>query len=225
MSLLDYVIPIAARVQAHLTQASDVAPQALSEEIDQCITQARTQALESGMELNRFREGLFPVVAWADEALSRARRWGDEHAWQAFLLQRRYFKTVLAGREFFDRLDKLPEEDDALREIYLLCLCLGFQGRYGLVADAADLANVRIEQYRLLQKHDTRFIRTNDKLFPEAYLATTPKGAVGRSKRRRFTLRRVLFIVLPPLILIAVGLAMHTALTHAVQNLRAAIQL
>jgi len=224
MKLADYFIPLTAFVKAFGDAPGGRTPEGLSKEIDALINQARMDALRDGIELPRFQEALFPVLAWADERISRSRAWEGEHAWQHFLLQRRYFKTGLAGREFFERLEALQPGDNALREVYLLCLCLGFEGRYSIAA-SADLANIRIEQYRLLQQHDPVLAGNSRELFPEAYgqdgkARVRPRGFFGR-----LSLRRALFILLPPLILLAAGLVMHANLTHAVQQFRESVNL
>lgn len=225
MKLVDYFIPVTAFVKAFGQAAGERTPEGLSKEIDALVNQARVSALEHGIEPPRFQEALFPVLAWADEQISRSRAWDSSHAWQPFLLQRRYFKTGLAGREFFDRLEALEPRDSALREVYLLCLCLGFEGRYSIAPNASELANIRIEQYRLLQQHDPALAGGGHELFPEAYLQggktqRKPRGLLGR-----FSARRVLFVLLPPLILLVVGLVMHANLTHAVQQFREAVNL
>ncbi|MER1967071.1 DotU family type IV/VI secretion system protein [Castellaniella sp. GW247-6E4] len=225
MKLLDYFIPVTAFVKAFGQASGGRTPEGLSKEIDTLVNQARMDALKDGVELPRFQEALFPVLAWADEQIARSGAWDSGHAWQHFLLQRRYFKTGLAGREFFERLEAIQASDNALREVYLLCLCLGFEGRYSIAPNASDLANIRIEQYRLLQQHDPKLAGAGHELFPEAYnqggkTQARPRGVFGR-----FSMRRVLFIVLPPLILLAVGLVMHANLTHAVQQFREAVNL
>ncbi|HUH41408.1 MAG TPA: DotU family type IV/VI secretion system protein [Castellaniella sp.] len=224
MKIVDYFIPLTAFVKAFGTNQAR-SPEELSADIDGLINQARIQALKDGIELPRFQAALFPVLAWADERISRSHPWDNEHAWQPYLLQRRYFKTALAGREFFDRLEQIETRDNLLREVYLLCLCLGFEGRYSIAPNASDLANIRIEQYRLLQQHDSDLAADNRQLFPEAYLQDGKTQYKARGFFGRLSPRYLLFIVLPPLILLAFGLMMHTNLTYAVQQFRESVNL
>lgn len=225
MKLVDYFIPITAFVKAFAQDQGGRTPEILSKEIDTLINQARVDALKDGIELPRFQDALFPILAWADELISRCGAWDSGHAWQHHLLQRRYFKTGLAGREFFDRLEAIGAHDGGLREVYLLCLCLGFEGRYSMASDASALANIRIEQYRLLQQHDRELSRSDRELFPEAYRSGHQAHARPRSLLERIPMRRVLFVLLPPLIVLAVGLVMHANLTQAVQQFREAVNL
>lgn len=224
MALIDHLIAPVAFIKA-FGPGSALGPEQLSAEIDTLIAQARTGALKEGIELPRFQDALFPVMAWADEHISRSRAWGGDHAWQGFLLQRRYFKTALAGREFFERLEQLPSTDQDLREVYLLCLSLGFQGRYSLAANSSELANIRVGEYRTLQQHDPELAANASELFPHAYQSSRDTGTGRRGFRRGVSTRRLMFILIPPLILLLAGLAMHASLTEAVQQFREAVNL
>ncbi len=225
MKLVDYFIPVTAFIKAFEQDAGGRTPEILSKEIDTLVNQARVDALKDGIELPRFQDALFPILAWADELISRSSAWDSGHAWQHHLLQRRYFKTSLAGREFFERLEAIDTRDSALREVYLLCLCLGFEGRYSMASDASELAQIRIEQYRTLQQQDPELARSDRELFPEAYSSGDGSQARPRGLLGRIPMRRVLFILLPPLIVLAVGLIMHANLTQAVQQFREAVNL
>jgi type VI secretion system protein ImpK len=226
MRLSDYYVPIAAVVKGALPSA-DTGPDALAASIDTLVQQAQSRALQNDVDLTEFQAGLFPVLAWADEYISRHHRWPSEHEWQKHLLQRRYFKTGLAGREFFERLDALGAQDNAVREVYLLCLCLGFMGRYSLSPNSAELANIRVEHYKLLQSDPDLRAAGEGALFPHAYaaagMADTVSGhrtAARTGVRRRFAWRRAMLFLLPPLIVVLVALALHNELTNAVQHFR-----
>ena len=97
--------------------------------IDQLLTRSRGLASDNGFEENLWLEGLYPVAAWVDEQLLNL-EWAGRDAWIGKSLQRRYFKTTLAGRDFFVRLDQLEKTNTALREVYDICLALGFRGQF-----------------------------------------------------------------------------------------------
>jgi type VI secretion system protein ImpK len=230
MKLVDYFIPLTALVKG-FDASSGLAPQDLATQIDSLVQQAQTQALNNGVDLEQFQRALFPVLSWADEHISRRHSWESEHAWQKHLLQRRYFKTGLAGREFFDRLQALSDDDTAVREVYLLCLCLGFMGRYSISPNSAELAGIRLEQYNKLQSADPSYASAEkEALFPKAYAMSTssPGGPSGNTRAkapRRFTLRRIMLFVLPPVIVLLVAAGLHAQLTYAVQHFRDAVNL
>ena len=72
--------------------------------------------------------------------------WSDR--WQDRLLEWEFFKTRLAGEEFFSRLQSEGERDPELTEIYYLALCLGFTGKYQ--DQPEKLRDLRWRLYRML---------------------------------------------------------------------------
>ena len=226
MGLSDYFIPLCAVVKGFDRQP-DRTPEALAEQIDALIHQAQTQALNNGVAIEQFQQALFPVLAWADEHIARHHPWDTEHAWQKHLLQRRYFKTALAGREFFERLSALPEDNIDLREVYVLCLCLGFMGKYSITPNSGELATIRLEHYNRLQAlNPGRTDIDTSTLFPAAYETSTAKpGKLQSSPRRRLSLQRILLFILPPVIVILFATGLHAQLTAAVQHFRDAVNL
>lgn len=227
MKLSDYFIPLIAFVKS-FERGDNRAAQELSDEIDSLIHQAQGKALKDGVELASFQAAMYPVLAWADERISRHHKWDDEHAWQRFLLQRRYFKTGMAGREFFDRLQQLDEDDVQVREVYVMCLCLGFLGRYSMVPNSAELAALRVDQYQVLQRADKSLSDADRSvLFPQAYGLTPAPAGRARShstvSRRRWS--RLLFFIVPPLVVLLLAYGLHALLTESVQQFREAANL
>ena len=223
MKLPDYFIPLIAFVRSLEPGSVSAEPQDIANDIDSLITQAQNLALKNGLAIERFQEGLFPVLAWADEHIASKHLWSTEHAWQRFLLQRRYFRTALAGREFFDRLSQLDARAHDIREVYLMCLCLGFLGRYSITPNSAELTSLRMEQYQLIRAANKGTGTDDAVLFPKAYDAV-PIQSSGINRvipaRKRFSTARILLFVLPPLILLMVALGLHAELTESVELFR-----
>lgn len=221
MRLIDHFMPFMAYVQA-IRSDSAGSPETLALALDQLITQAQNSAVTQGVDIQTFQQALFPALAWADEQIANGKLWNTEHAWQRHLLQRRYFKTTLAGREFFDRLLQLGPHDSAIREVYLTCLCMGFLGRYSMTPNAAELASLKIDQYQTLLQHDRSFAESDSQLlFPDAYLTSTsqtPSGTHANTPHR--SIGRWLLFILPPVLLLILALLLHTELTDSVQQFR-----
>jgi type VI secretion system protein ImpK len=93
-------------------------------------------------------EARFAICAFADETLL-ASDWAGADEWRREPLQLTLFRTNKAGNEFYDRLARLaPTQTDA-REIYFLCLALGFQGEY--VSDPGRRNEVLRHAYEALR--------------------------------------------------------------------------
>ena len=63
----------------------------------------------------------YALVAFIDEAIG----------WES-RLELEYFGSNVAGEEFFSKLDEIKQAKarDQVLEVYYVCLCLGFEGRY-----------------------------------------------------------------------------------------------
>jgi type VI secretion system protein ImpK len=100
-------------------------------------------AIAAGYDVNDIKETHFAVVAFLDWVILRS----DEPIradWERRPLQEELFGHAHAGDIFFEKLNRISERRDSpeladILEIFLLCLLLGFQGRYsGALATHAD---------------------------------------------------------------------------------------
>jgi type VI secretion system protein ImpK len=106
----------------------------------------------------------YAVVALVDETVMSS-TWPGAEQWRREPLQVHYYDNLLAGEQFFVRLDELRSDADAdLLEIYFLCLCAGFQGRYR--DDPAELSSRRRKLFQQLRPLD---LREEKHLTEEAY--------------------------------------------------------
>ena len=226
MRLSDFFMPLMAYARSFET-ATAGSPEEVSASIDGLIEQASAQALAAGLNVQLFHQGLFPIAAWVDEHISRRKIWASPMAWQPYLLQRRYFKTSVAGREFFERLEALTADEAPVREVYLLCLCMGFVGRYGAVADSAELSQLRLDQYRMvLEAIGASTEGAEVPLFPMAY-RTGDRNKLSRTSRWPRWLRPtvILVVVVPVGLIILLALSLDAELATWVRAFRRSIYL
>jgi type VI secretion system protein ImpK len=124
----------------------------------------RVQAGEAPWE--SYREARFAVLAWVDEIILTS-KWPHRAQWQHIMLGTH--GTVNAGEEFYQRLEKLPAAARDVREIYYLCLELGFLGEHALADSASYLRDLRRGLYRQLSGAPNDIRQHYPRLFPEAY--------------------------------------------------------
>lgn len=126
----------------------------------------------------------FAVCAWIDEAVLHS-NWNHKQTWQKEQLQRFYYQTSEAGEEFFERLNKLGIHQRDLREIYYLCLVLGFRGRFINPGDEHLLDQLKASNLKLLMGSSVGIpsLERAD-LFPDAYPAEAVEIA---AQKPRFT--------------------------------------
>ncbi|MGD9367853.1 MAG: DotU family type IV/VI secretion system protein [Desulfobacteraceae bacterium] len=111
----------------------------------------------------------FAVFAWVDETFL-ASQWEGRHQWQREQLQRLYYQTADAGELFFEKLNAIgPHQRDA-REVYYLCLSLGFTGQYCHEGDDFMLEQLRLSNLKVLTGSSMGVpTLENEQLFPQAY--------------------------------------------------------
>jgi type VI secretion system protein ImpK len=129
----------------------------------------------------------FAVCAWVDEAILNS-NWNFKDFWKREQLQRMYYQTTDAGEEFFDKLNTVGFHQRDVREVYFLCLALGFMGRYCHAGDEYLLGQVRSSNLKLLMGSSVGLpsLERSD-LFPEAY-QTGMGEPIIRGRRSRFSM-------------------------------------
>jgi len=129
-----------------------------------------------------YEAGRFAVCAWIDEAILNS-SWNQKMLWQREQLQRFFYGTTEAGEEFFERLNTLGPHQREVREVYFLCLALGFSGRYSHPGDEPLLEHLKTSNLRLLVGSSVGIPSLGGKeLFPEAY--PTETMTLNPSRRR-----------------------------------------
>lgn len=117
-------------------------------EIRQLLAQSETMGRGGDLDPEQYEAARFIVCAWVDETLLGS-QWRDTHQWQHEQLQRHFYQTTDAGVEAFERLNALGRKQQA-REVFCLCLALGFRGRYIGPEGELQLEQVRTAQLKLL---------------------------------------------------------------------------
>jgi type VI secretion system protein ImpK len=199
--------------------------QEVHDQLDSLLLSAREQALAEEIPHERFREALFPVVAWCDERFANLPAWKANHDWRPLMLQKKTFKTSLAGVLFYEQLESLSKDDNELREIFVLCLSMGFLGRYSQHPNDPDLIKLRLVHYKLVRPIKANSENSSDEhLFPEAYRVLSAEGHQNKKKlhRRRFL---TLAILGPILLIIALGAMFNYDLSLKISSITQMLKL
>jgi type IV/VI secretion system ImpK/VasF family protein len=102
-------------------------------DINRLLDEQRTLVKRHDLTAPDYDAARFAAVAWADELILRSTHDSNREfsqQWKRAPLQVELYNTANAGEEFFDKLTALRPAQKDVREIYHLCLCLGFRGRY-----------------------------------------------------------------------------------------------
>ena len=139
-----------------------------------------------GLAPDELDNARFALVAWTDEVVLRS-DWAGRDEWLHDLLQLSLFRTNRAGDEFYQRLAALPPEQNTAREIFFLCLALGFEGQ--LAGNEPERQNVMRQQYEMLRVAG----RAQDVAAATPIAAPAYEVAIELPKGAGSGLRRILF--------------------------------
>lgn len=205
MRLVDFYVPalLFTRQTVRALNNSDTTAEVLGERFDQLYSSLTDRAVEAGFGIESVREGWFAVCAYVDETLLTS-QWTDRIAWQQMPLQRTHFNTTNAGAEFYERLNLLSKhgDDRGVREIFLLCLGLGFKGQYYDPADRPQLENARGFNLSLLLPEEAQHNLDQSVLFRSAF---SEQELAAKERRRRANLIPYV-VAVPTLVILGVFL-------------------
>lgn len=134
----------AVRLRTHRQRAADA--DTFRAQIKHLLALANRDATQAGYDPRSVKLALYAYVAFLDESVLGSGEPGLA-SWPRQSLQEEVFGDHMAGETFFAHLDELLARQDSdevadVLEVFLLCLLLGFRGRYGADRGALD-AHVR----------------------------------------------------------------------------------
>ncbi|MCL5966156.1 MAG: DotU family type IV/VI secretion system protein [Deltaproteobacteria bacterium] len=160
-------------------------------DVQRLLSRSESTARKGGFAPEDFDLARFAVCAWVDEAIL-ASGWTHRSLWQREQLQRLFYNTTDAGEEFFEKLNALGFHQKDAREVYYLCLSLGFLGRYCNPGDEFLLDQLRTSNLKLLLGSSVGVPSLDrGELFPDAYPAVSAEAGPGPAKARFSTLALV----------------------------------
>jgi type VI secretion system protein ImpK len=165
----------------------------------------------------------FAICAWVDETILSS-TWDQKGKWQREQLQRIYYNTTEAGEEVFERLNNLGLHQRKAREVYYLCLALGFKGRYCKQGDDFLLEQLKTSNLKFLMGSSVGLpsLERSD-LFPESYPL---EGAQFEPQKRKlqFSILTIIGIALPVLLFGLLFLIYYFTLSGVGENIIKTIQ-
>jgi type VI secretion system protein ImpK len=184
--------------------------------------QARTMSDDSDFSAAMYTDAVFPVVAFVDE-LFLTSGWELKKDWQLETLQRFYFNTTNAGSEFYDRLSVLnkfgPDRD--VREVYALCLGLGYRGKYFRGEDRQRYEEIKTFNLSFLLPDESQHNIDSATLFPFAYRGHSSDDKSGFKPRLNIY---PILIGVPLTVIVVLSLYFHfdmaSTLNHIQQLIR-----
>ncbi len=166
-------------------------------DVHRLLSESEKMMRDGGIVAGEYNEARFAICAWIDEALLGS-TWQGRTEWQRESLQRRYFQTADAGEEFFERLNQIGLQQREVREIYYLCLAMGFKGRYHQEGDVPLLDQLKTSNLKYLLGSSVGLPSLDlTELFPESYPVEGAEAAPSAAKN--FFTPAVLVALVSPL--------------------------
>jgi type VI secretion system protein ImpK len=165
-----------------------------------------------------YDQARFAIFAWIDEIILNS-KWNQKNRWMGEQLQRTYYNTSDAGELFYERLNNIGIQQRDVREVYYLCLALGFKGRYCHEGDDYLLDQLKTQNLKLLMGSSAGLPSLDSgELFPEAYAGQTVEGGPSKSKFRFSTLT-ILSLGFPVILYVGLYFVYRFILSNVGENL------
>jgi len=174
-----------------------------------------------GFDLDTFEAAKFAIVAYVDEMILCS-KWREKAQWQRQSLQRKFFNTTNIGAEFYEKLAALSKQgpDRSIREVFSLCLGLGFKGKLFSNNDRKQLEETKDFNISLLMPEASQRNLDTAILFPTAYSGHSFEGK-GDYKPRMNILPMVFGI--PSLLVLGVAFYYHTTISKMINEIMSVV--
>jgi type VI secretion system protein ImpK len=184
MHLSDCFMPVFAYMTYFLKTVAGMQPpyDQVKADVLRLLSQSEDQVKKGLCVQEDYDLARFAVCAWVDEAILNS-SWVQKIQWQKEQLQRIFYQTTDAGEEFFERLNSLEPHQRDVREVYYLCLALGFVGRFIKPGDETLVEQLKTSNLRSLMGRSVGLpSMENTELFPEAYPLETASRETVKPK-------------------------------------------
>jgi len=184
MRLIDSFMPLISYVVLLRKNAASLQPPfpQVKADLQRLLGQSEACLRKGDCSPADFDQARFIVCAWVDELLLGS-DWQERGQWQREQLQRLYYNTTDAGVEAFERLNQLGFDQREVREVYYVCLSLGFKGRFINQGDEFLLDQLRSSNLKILSGSPAGVSSLKQgELFPEAFpalAAEIPQAKAG----------------------------------------------
>ncbi|HBG06210.1 MAG: type VI secretion system protein ImpK [Geobacteraceae bacterium GWC2_58_44] len=219
MHLSDCFIDVMAYVSYFLksVQTKQPAYEEVKDDIRRLLSESEGCLARGLFPPEEYDQARFALCAWIDEAILGS-RWLQKNRWLNDQLQRLHYNTTDAGEEFFERLNNVGLHQRDVREVYYLCLSLGFTGRYCHPGDEYHLEQIKSSNLKLLLGSPVGLPQIEGAdLFPEAHPSGDPELA-GQKSRAGSRLVAAVCLAAPVLLFCILYLIYHFTLSGISDN-------
>lgn len=169
-TLMDLCTPVFGHLAILPVKPEDPQPpyQPYRTHIVEALDRIQREAPENGIEAEDANQACYGLCFLADTLVGDS-AWNGKLDWSGEPLGIVRYQDPEGGVNFFHRLERFGERQRAVKEVYLVCVALGFRGKYAeleLTEQAAKLADLKQQIVRDVRPKSFMDL---PELFPEAY--------------------------------------------------------
>lgn len=146
--------------------------QQFRQEVTGALQRIESEAPEHGIDREDAKEAVYALAMFMDEQVAES-EWSGRAQWAGEPLHIVLLNDPEGGVNFFARLERLGDRQRAVKKIYLVCLALGFRGKFAELDPAQQAARIGDIRQKLLRSIQGPLDR-QEILFPEAYEPAVP---------------------------------------------------
>lgn len=166
-------------------------------DIQKLITDSEKIRSDNGFLEKDYDQARFAVFSWIDEMILRS-GWRENEKWKLQKLQRRYYDTDNAGELFFERLNNIGPHQQNVREVYYICLALGFIGQFVNEGDDMLIRGLKTGNLQILTGSSVGVPRLNEEtIFKDAYPDSFKQVEIDSDTRKLFSPLAIFFFIFP----------------------------
>jgi type VI secretion system protein ImpK len=175
LSLMDLCTPVFAYSSMLPRDAGGMHPSygQFRQEVLAALQRIETEAPEHGVDREDAQDAVYALCLFLDQDIATS-EWSGKGQWANEPLYAVKLQDPEGGINFFRRLDEMGNRRREVKEVFLVCLSMGFTGKYAELEPAQQAAKLGEIRQRVLRSIHATPLDNVDELFPEAYEAAEP---------------------------------------------------
>ena len=174
-SLIDLCTPVLAYSSVLPRDAGGMHPSyaQFRQEVLAALQKIETEAPEQGIDREDAQDAIYGLSLFLDEDVATS-EWTGKMQWANEPLYAVKLQDPEGGINFFRKLDEMGERRRAVKEVFLVCLAMGFRGKYAELEPSQQAAKLGEIRQRVLRSIHPTPLDSVEELFPEAYEPAQP---------------------------------------------------
>jgi type VI secretion system protein ImpK len=174
-SLIDLCTPVLAYSSVLPRDAGGMHPTyaQFRQEVLAALQTIESEAPESGIDREDAQDAVYALALFLDEDVATS-EWTGKLQWANEPLYAVKLQDPEGGINFFRKLDEMGDRRRAVKEIFLVCLAMGFRGKYAELEPSQQAVKLGEIRQRVLRSIHETPLDNVEELFPEAYEPAQP---------------------------------------------------